>query len=202
MDESGKRNLADLRSIQDWQLRYELQSLPGVAEVAPIGGFVRQYQINLDPNSLAAFKISLDKVIESIKAGNNDVGGRLVEFSGREYMVRGRGYIRSLADIENIVVGTNMETRTPILVKHVGRVVMGPDLRRGIAELDGRGETVGAVVIMRSGEDALSVIERVRAKIREIEPSLPSGVKIVTTYDRGELIERSVDTLKEALTRS
>ena len=200
VDESGKRNLADLRSIQDWQLRYEFQSLPGVAEVAPIGGFVRQYQINLDPNSLAAYKISLDKVIESIKAGNNDVGGRLVEFSGREYMVRGRGYIRSLADIENIVVGTNMETRTPILVKHVGRVVMGPDLRRGIAELDGRGETVGAVVIMRSGEDALSVIERVRAKIREIEPSLPSGVKIVTTYDRGELIERSVDTLKEALT--
>ena len=200
VDESGKRNLADLRSIQDWQLRYELQSLPGVAEVAPIGGFVRQYQVNLDPNSLAAFKISLDKVIESIKAGNNDVGGRLVEFSGREYMVRGRGYIRSLADIENIVVGTNMETRTPILVKHVGRVVMGPDLRRGIAELDGRGETVGAVVIMRSGEDALSVIERVRAKIRDIEPSLPSGVKIVTTYDRGELIERSVDTLKEALT--
>jgi len=160
VDESGKRNLADLRSIQDWQLRYELQSLPGVAEVAPIGGFVRQYQINLDPNSLAAFKISLDKVIKSIKAGNDDVGGRLVEFSGREYMVRGRGYIRSLADIENIVIGTNMETRTPILVKHVGRVVMGPDLRRGIAELGGRGETVGAVVIMRSGEDALRRVSR------------------------------------------
>jgi Cu(I)/Ag(I) efflux system membrane protein CusA/SilA len=199
VDESGKHNLADLRSIQDWQLRYELQALPGVAEVAPIGGFVRQYQINLDPNSLVAYKISLDKVIESIKAGNNDVGGRLLEFSGREYMVRGRGYVRSVEDIENIVVGTNMETRTPILVKHVGRVVLGPDLRRGIAELDGRGETVGAVVIMRSGEDALSVIERVRAKIRAIEPSLPAGVKIVTTYDRGELIERSVDTLKEAL---
>lgn len=200
VDESGRHNLADLRSIQDWQLRYELQALPGVAEVAPIGGFVRQYQINLDPNSLAAYKISLDKVIESIKAGNNDVGGRLLEFTGREYMVRGRGYVRSIDDLENIVVGTNVETRTPILVKHVGRVVLGPDLRRGIAELDGRGETVGAVVIMRSGEDALSVIERVRAKIKAIEPSLPAGVKIVTTYDRGELIERSVDTLKEALT--
>ena len=166
VDESGNHNLADLRSIQDWQLRYELQALPGVAEVAPIGGFVRQYQINLDPNSLAAYKISLDKIIESIKAGNNDVGGRLLEFTGREYMVRGRGYVRSVDDLENIVVGTNVETRTPILVKHVGRVVLGPDLRRGIAELDGRGETVGAVVIMRSGEDALSVIERVRAKVR------------------------------------
>lgn len=201
VDETGRHNLADLRSIQDWQLRYELQSLPGVAEVAPIGGFVRQYQINLDPNALAAYKIPLSRVIDSIKAGNNDVGGRLLEFTGREYMVRGRGYIRSVADIENIVVGTNMQTRTPVLVKNVGRVVLGPDIRRGIAELDGRGETVGAVVIMRSGEDALSVIERVRAKIRDVTPTLPAGVKIVTTYDRGELIERSVDTLKEALTQ-
>ena len=188
VDETGQHNLADLRSIQDWQLRYELQSLPGVAEVAPIGGFVRQYQINLDPNALAAYKISLNRVIESVKAGNNDVGGRLLEFTGREYMVRGRGYIRSVADIENIVVETNIETRTPVLVKNVGRVVLGPDIRRGVAELDGRGETVGAVVIMRSGEDALSVIERVRTKIRDLTPTLPAGVKIVTTYDRGELI--------------
>ena len=188
VDETGQHNLADLRSIQDWQLRYELQSLPGVAEVAPIGGFVRRYQINLDPNALAAYKISLNRVIESVKAGNNDVGGRLLEFTGREYMVRGRGYIRSVADIENIVVETNIETRTPVLVKNVGRVVLGPDIRRGVAELDGRGETVGAVVIMRSGEDALSVIERVRTKIRDLTPTLPAGVKIVTTYDRGELI--------------
>ncbi|MBL8206205.1 MAG: efflux RND transporter permease subunit [Blastocatellia bacterium] len=200
VDTTGKRNLAELRSLQDWHLRYELQSLPGVAEVAPVGGFVRQYQVNLDPNALAAYKIPIDKVVETIRQGNNDVGGRLVEFTGREYMVRGRGYIRSLADVENIVVGTNMETGTPILMKQLGSVVLGPDLRRGIAELDGQGETVGTIVIMRSGENALRVIERVRAKLKEIEPSLPQGVKLVTTYDRGELIERSIDTLKDALT--
>jgi Cu(I)/Ag(I) efflux system membrane protein CusA/SilA len=200
VDTTGTRSLADLRSIQDWQLRYELQSLPGVAEVAPLGGFVRQYQVNLDPNKLAAYKIPLDKVIESIKGGNNDVGGRLVEFTGREYMVRGRGYIRSIADIENIVVSTNMETRTPILVKHLGQVVLGPDIRRGLGELDGQGETVGAIVIMRSGENALRVVERVKTKLAEIQPTLPQSVKVVPTYDRGELIERSIDTLKEALT--
>lgn len=200
VDTTGKRNLAELRSLQDWHLRYELQSLPGVAEVAPVGGFVRQYQVNLDPNALAAYKVSIDKVIETIKAGNNDVGGRLVEFTGREYMVRGRGYIRSIADVENAVVGANMETGAPILIKHLGSVVLGPDLRRGIAELDGQGETVGAIVIMRSGENALKVIKRVRAKLVEIAPSLPAGVKIVPTYDRGEMIERSIDTLKEALT--
>jgi copper/silver efflux system protein len=200
VDTTGKRNLAELRSLQDWHLRYELQSLPGVAEVAPVGGFVRQYQVNLDPNALAAYKIPIDKVIDTIKAGNNDVGGRLVEFTGREYMVRGRGYIRSIADVENAVVGANLETGAPILIKHLGRVVLGPDLRRGIAELDGQGETVGAIVIMRSGENALKVIKRVRAKLAEIAPSLPAGVKIVPTYDRGELIERSIDTLKEALT--
>jgi Cu(I)/Ag(I) efflux system membrane protein CusA/SilA len=199
VDTTGKRNLAELRSLQDWHLRYEIQSLPGVAEVAPVGGFVRQYQVNLDPNKLAAYKIPIDKVVETIRQGNNDVGGRLVEFTGREYMVRGRGYIRSVADVENTVVGSNRETGTPILIKHLGKVVLGPDLRRGIAELDGRGETVGAVVIMRSGENALKVIERVRAKLKEVEPSLPAGVKIVSVYDRGELIERSIDTLKETL---
>jgi copper/silver efflux system protein len=199
VDTTGKRNLADLRSIQDWHLRYEIQSLPGVAEVAPVGGFVRQYQVNLDPNNLLAYKLPLDKVVEAIRGSNNDVGGRLVEFTGREYMVRGRGYIKSLADVENIVVSTNMETGSPVLVKHLGSVVLGPDIRRGIAELDGEGETVGGIVIMRVGEDALKVIERVRARLAEIEPSLPEGVKVVTTYDRGELIERSIDTLKDTL---
>jgi Cu(I)/Ag(I) efflux system membrane protein CusA/SilA len=199
VDTTGKHNLAQLRSIQDWHLRYELQSIPGVAEVAPIGGFVRQYQVNLDPNALLAYKIPIDDVIRAIREGNNDVGGRLVEFSGREYMVRGRGYIRSVADIENLVVANNMETGTPILVKHLGNVVLGPDLRRGIAELDGVGETVGAVVIMRYGENALKVIDRVRARLVEIEPSLPAGVKLVTTYDRAELIERSIETLKDTL---
>src|SRR3990170_1691690 len=199
VDTTGKHNLAELRSIQDWYLRYDLQSVPGVAEVAPVGGFVKQYQVNVDPNKLAAYRIPIDKVVQTIKEGNNDVGGRLVEFTGREYMVRGRGYIRSVADIENIVVVANMETGTPILVKHLGTVVLGPDIRRGIAELDGKGETVGAIVIMRYGENALKVIERVKTKIAEIEPSLPKGVKIVTTYDRAELIERSIETLKHTL---
>ena len=199
VDTTGKHNLAELRSLQDWHLRYELQSIPGVAEVAPIGGFVRQYQVNLDPNTLLAYKIPIEKVIDAIREGNNDVGGRLVEFSGREYMVRGRGYIRSVSDIENIVVGTNEGGGTPILVKNLGRVTLGPDIRRGIAELDGKGETVGAIVIMRFGENALKVIERVKARIAEIEPSLPEGVKIITTYDRAELIERSIETLKGTL---
>jgi hypothetical protein len=162
VDASGKHNLAELRSLQDWHLRYAIQAVPGVAEVAPIGGFVRQYQVNLDPNALLAYKIPLDKVVETIRQGNNDVGGRLVEFTGREYMVRGRGYIRSTEDVENIVVAANMESGAPVLVKHLGAVTLGPDLRRGIAELDGQGETVGAIVIMRSGENALRVIERPR----------------------------------------
>ncbi|MGH7494668.1 MAG: efflux RND transporter permease subunit [bacterium] len=199
VDTTGKHNLAQLRSIQDWHLRYELQSIPGVAEVAPIGGFVRQYQVNLDPNALLGYKIPIDNVIRAIREGNNDVGGRLVELSGREYMVRGRGYIRSVADIENLVVANNMDTGTPILVKHLGHVVLGPDLRRGIGELDGIGETVGAIVIMRYGENALKVIDRVRARLAEIEPSLPEGVKLVTTYDRAELIKRSIATLKNTL---
>jgi copper/silver efflux system protein len=198
VDASGKHNLAELRSLQDWHLRYELQSLPGVAEVAPVGGFVRQYQVNLDPNALAAYKIPIDKVTEAIRQGNNDVGGRLVEFTGREYMVRGRGYIRSVEDVEQVVVATN-ESGTPVLVKHLGRVVLGPDLRRGIAELDGQGETVGGIVIMRSGENALKAIERVRARLNELEPALPAGVKVVTTYDRGELIEGAVETVSDSL---
>jgi len=199
VDTTGKHNLADLRTLQDWYLRYEIQSIPGVAEVAPVGGFVRQYQVNLDPNALLAYKMPLEKVVEAIRDGNNDVGGRLVEFTGREYMVRGRGYIRSLEDVENIVVGNNMETGTPILIKHLGKVVLGSDIRRGVAELDGQGETVGAVVIMRFGENAMKVIERVREKLADFEPSLPQGVKIVTTYDRAELIERSIENLKSTL---
>jgi len=200
VDTSGRYDLAEMRTYQDWYLRYTLQAIPGVAEVAPVGGFVRQYQVNIDPNKLLAYKISVDTVAESVRKGNNDVGGRLVEFSGREYMVRGRGYLRSLRDIENIVVGTNPETGTPILVRELGTVTRGPELRRGIAELDGQGEVVGAVVIMRFGENAQKVIQRVRAKIAEIEPTLPPGLKIVTTYDRAELIERSIEALKSTLT--
>ena len=134
VDKTGKHDLAELRSIQDWFLKYEIQSLPGVAEVAPVGGFVRQYQVNLDPNALVSYKIPMDKVMNAIRESNNDVGGRLVEFSEREYMVRGRGYVKSLSDIENVVVGTNEMTGTPILVKNLGKVVLGPDIRRGVAE--------------------------------------------------------------------
>jgi len=199
VDTTGKRSVAELRALQDWYLRYELQSVPGVAEVAPVGGFVRQYQVNLDPNALLAYRVPLDAVVRAIRQGNNDVGGRLIEFSGREYMVRGRGYIRSLRDVENIVVGVNPETGVPILVKHLGTVALGPDLRRGIAELDGEGETVGGIVIMRYGENALKVIERVKARLAEIERGLPEGVRIVTTYDRSELILRSIATLKRTL---
>ncbi len=199
VDTTGTRNLAELRSLQDWHLRFELQSVPGVAEVAPIGGFVRQYQVNLDPNALLAYNIPVERVVETIRAGNNDVGGRLVEFSGREYMVRGRGYIRSATDIENIVVGTNPNGGVPILVKQLGKVALGPDIRRGVADLDGEGETVGAIVIMRYGENALTVIDRVKAKLSELERGLPPGVKIVTTYDRSDLIDRSIETLKATL---
>jgi len=199
VDTTGRNNLAQLKTFQDWYLRYALQSVPGVAEVAPVGGFVRQYQVNVDPNALLAYKLPLDKVTDAIRQGNNDVGGRLIEFSGREYMVRGRGYIKSVADVENVVLASNPDTGAPILVKNVGTVTLGPDIRRGVAELDGQGEAVGAVVIMRYGENALNVINRVKAKLEEIAPSLPPGVKIVTTYDRSELIERSIETLKGTL---
>lgn len=199
VDTTGKRSLADLRSIQDWYLRYELQAVAGVAEVAPVGGFVRQYQVNIDPNALLGYDIPLDRVIEAIRESNNEVGGRLVELSGREYMVRGRGYIRSLADIENVVVGLSVGTGTPILVKQVGSVVMGPEIRRGIAELDGEGETVSGIVIMRYGENALKVIDRVKKRLTEIESGLPPGVKVVTAYDRSDLILRSIETLKSTL---
>ena len=190
---------SELRSFQDWYLRYALQAVPGVAEVAPIGGFVRQYQINLDPNKLLAYDIPTERVVQAVRTGNNDVGGRLVEFSGREYMVRGRGYIKKLADIEDIVVGTSKSGGTPILIRNLGTVTLGPDIRRGIAELDGQGEVVGGVVIMRYGENALKVIQRVRAKLEEMKASLPPGVEIVTTYDRAELIERAIETLKRTL---
>jgi Cu(I)/Ag(I) efflux system membrane protein CusA/SilA len=197
IDQSKQYDLAQLRSLQDWYLRYQIGSVEGVAEVASVGGFVRQYQVNLDPNKLAAYRLPVKSVVEAIRMSNNDVGGRSIEMSGAEYMVRGRGYIRSIRDIEAVAVGG--ERGTPVLVRDIGSVTLGPDMRRGIAELDGRGEVAGGVVVMRHGENALSLIERVKVKIREIEPSLPAGVKIVTTYDRSDLILRSIATLKEKL---
>jgi copper/silver efflux system protein len=199
IDKTGKNDLSQLRTFQDWYLRYALQAVPGVAEVAPIGGFVKQYQVNVDPNKLVAYNIPIDRVIDAVRAGNNDVGGRLVEFSGLEYMVRGIGYIKKVSDVENIVVGTGRTGGTPILVRDLGVVTLGPDIRRGVADLNGEGEVVGGIVIMRFGENALRVIERVRAKLEEMKPSLPSGVEIVTTYDRGELIDRAIMTLKDTL---
>lgn len=199
VDKTGKNNLAQLRTFQDWYMRYALQAIPGVAEVAPLGGFVKQYQVNVDPNTLLAYNIPIERVVEAVRGGNKDVGGRLIEFSGREYMVRGRGYVKQLGDIENIVVATNKNNGTPVLIKNLGAVTLGPDIRRGIGELDGEGEVVGGVVIMRYGENALKVIERVRTKIEEMKPSLPEGVEVVTTYDRAELIERAIDTLKGTL---
>ncbi|HSE91506.1 MAG TPA: CusA/CzcA family heavy metal efflux RND transporter [Candidatus Binatia bacterium] len=197
IDESNKYDLAQLRSLQDWYLRYQIGSVEGVAEVASIGGFVRQYQVNLDPNKLAAYRLPVKRVVDSIRMSNSDVGGRSVELSGAEYMVRGRGYIRSIKDIEMITVGG--ERGTPILVRDIAAVTLGPDMRRGIAELDGKGEVVGGIVVMRHGENALNLIDRVKQKIKEIEPSLPPGVKIASTYDRSDLILRSIATLKEKL---
>jgi len=198
IDKSGNHSLAELRSFQDWYLRYYLQSVPGVAEVASIGGFQKQYQVNINPNALVNYKIPLMKVIEAIRDGNNDVGGRLIEFSGIEYMVRGRGYAKSISDIENIVVGRSMQG-TPILIKNIAKVTIGPEIRRGVADLDGEGDTVGGIIVMRHGENALNVINRVKAKIEEIKPSLPPGVEIVPTYDRSDLIHRAINTLKHQL---
>jgi len=198
VDTTGKNDLAQLRSFQDWYLRYWLQSVPGVAEVASVGGFQKQYQVNLKPEALLAYKMPIQKVVEAIRQGNNDVGGRLVEFAGAEYMVRGRGYARSVDDIEQIVVGQD-SNGTPIRIQELGRVVLGPDIRRGVVDLDGMGETVGGIVIMRHGENALNVIERVKAKLEEVRASLPAGVTLVPTYDRSELIQRSIDNLKDEL---
>jgi Cu(I)/Ag(I) efflux system membrane protein CusA/SilA len=198
VDESGQRTLADLRGLQDWYLRYALASVPGVAEVASIGGFVKQYQVNLDPNKLAAFDMSVKDVVSAIRASNNDVEGRLLEFAGREYMVRGHGYLKSIADIEQVSLGATPQG-TPVRVGDVADVQLGPDLRRGVAELDGRGEAVGGIIVMRFGENALAVIDRVKARLREVQASLPAGVEVVPTYDRSWLIHESIGTLRRTL---
>ena len=198
VDKTGKHNLQELRSFQDWHLRYMLQSVHGVAEIASIGGSQKQYQVNVDPNKLLFYRIPLEKVIEALRSGNNDVGGRLLEFSGKEYMIRGRGYIKTLDDIRKIVIGADSRG-VPVLIDNVASVVVGSDIRRGVADLDGEGDTVGGIVIMRSGENALNVIQQVKNKIADIRPYLPKGVEIIATYDRSELIKRSIHTLTEQL---
>lgn len=198
VDKSGKNNLAQLRSFNDWYMRYWLSSVQGVAEVAPVGGMVKQYQVNVDPNKLLAYNIPLHKVMESIRNSNSEVGGRVVEFTGKEYVVRGRGYISSLQDIENLSIGSD-GAGIPIFVKNIAKVEFGPDMRRGIAELNGEGEVTGGIVVVRFGQNVMDVIERIKAKLKEIQPSLPEGVEVVITYDRSELITRAIDTLKHTL---
>ena len=199
VDETGGHDLSELRSIQDYIIKLGVESVPGVSQVASLGGFVKQYQITVDPNRLSAYSIPITKVIEAVRKSNRDVEGRVLELSGVEYMIRGRGYIKGLQDLENIAVGAN-PGGTPIYLKDVARVQLGPEIRRGLAELDGRGEVAAGIVVVRFGENVLSVIDRVKEKInRDIAPSLPKGVKIVTTYDRSDLILRSMATLKEEL---
>jgi Cu(I)/Ag(I) efflux system membrane protein CusA/SilA len=197
VDDSGTHSLADLRTFQDWNLRYRIQSVPGVAEVASIGGFVQQYQVTVDPGRLRAYGLGIMEVAAAVRASNQEVGGRVVEASGREFMVRGRGYVRAVADLEQVVL--RAEKGTPVLLRDVAQVGLGPEMRRGVSDLDGQGDAVGGIVVMRHGENAREVIRRVKHRLEEIAPSLPAGVRVVTTYDRSELIQRSIDNLREEL---
>jgi Cu(I)/Ag(I) efflux system membrane protein CusA/SilA len=197
VDHNQRYSLADLRSLQDWFLRYQIETVPGVAEVASIGGFVRLYQVRLDPDKLRAFNIPLSTVIEKVRDSTNEVGGRLLEFKGAEYMVRGLGYLRSLSDLETVPVAS--KNGTPVLIRDLGTVSFGPDIRRGVAEWNGEGETAGGIVVMRFGMNALNVISGVKKKLAEISGSLPPGVEIVSGYHRSGLIEASIDTLKRDL---
>ena len=197
VDHSHRYSLADLRSLQDWYLRYQLETVPGVAEVATIGGFVRQYQVNLDPDKLRAYNIPLSTVIDRVRDSTNEVGGRVLEMSGAEYMVRGLGYLRSTQDLEDVPVAT--KNGTPVLIRDLGNVTFGPDIRRGVAEWNGSGETVGGIIVMRYGMNALKVINGVKEKLAQIKPSLPPGVEIVSGYDRSGLIQESISTLKRDL---
>ena len=197
VDHGHQQSLADLRSLQDWYLRYQLATVPGVAEVATIGGFVRQYQVNLDPDKLRAYGIPLSTVIDKIRASTNEVGGSLLELSGAQYMVRGLGYLHALTDLENVPLAS--KDGTPVMIRDVATVAFGPDIRQGAADWQGEGETVGGIIVMRDGMNALTVINGVKAKLAEIKPSLPPGVEIVAGYDRSGLIHASIDTLQRDL---
>src|SRR6201993_2569113 len=196
-DESGKHSLADLRSYQDWYLKYYLKAVPGVSEVASLGGFTQQYQINVDPNRLRSYGIPISRVADAVRGGNSDTGARLLEFGGAEYMIRGRGYVKSRQDIEDVVLTD--QGGTPIRVKDIGEVVLGPDIRRGAADLDGTGEVVSGIVIMREGSNALEVIDHVKARLKEIEPGMPTGVKVVPIYDRSALTRRAISNARSTL---
>lgn len=199
VDRSGQHDAADLRSFQDWHLRYWLQSIEGVAEVAAFGGFEKQYQVELDPERLLAYNLPLDRIVSAIRSANNDVGGRELERFGTTYLVRGYGYIKSLDDLRLVVVGADANG-SPVLLKDVARnIALGPEMRRGAGDFNGEGETVGGIVVVRHGENVLRVIERLKQRLAEVKPSLPPGVEIVTTYDRSDLIERSISTLKRTI---
>src|SRR6476469_6430905 len=197
VDRSHNHILADLRGLQDWQLRYQLATVPGVAEIASIGGFVKQYQVALDPNKLLAYGIPLSTVIERVKGSTNEVGGRVLELNGARYMIRGLGYLRSLSDLENVPVAT--KNGTSVLIKDLGTVSFGPDIREGVAEWNGEGETVGGIVVMRDGMNALEVIDGVKRKLEQIKPSLPAGVEVVPAYDRSGFLPDSIRTLQHNL---
>jgi len=198
VDTSRTHSLAELRSLQDWYLRTHLRTVRGVADVASLGGYVRQYQVNVDPNRLRAYGLPIGRVVDAVRSGNREVGGRVIEFGGAEYMVRGHGYLSSHRDLENIVLAPG-DQGVPIRVRDVGEVVLGPDQRRGASDLDGDGDAVSGIVIMRQGENAFDVIARVKDKIRAVESSLPSGVTIVPIYDRSDLIAKSIDTIRSTL---
>src|SRR5512133_3656434 len=197
-DTSGKLDLAELRGLQDWDVRYALTAVPGVSEVASVGGFEKQYQVDIDPSKLLAYGIPVTRVMSAIQSANNDVGAMTMELSEREYMVRGLGYLKGIGDIENVVVGATRDG-TPIRVHELGRVSVGPAIRRGVAELDGRGDAVGGIVVMRFGQNALTTINNVKAKLASVQKGLPPGVVVRTVYDRSDLIERAIETLKGKL---
>src|SRR6202051_161388 len=196
-DDSGKRSLGELRSYQDWYLKYYLKAVPGVADVASLGGFTQQYQVNVDPNRLRSYGIPISRVADAVRAGNRETGARVLEFGGAEYMIRGRGYMQSQRDIEQTVIAS--VNGSPIRIRDVATVGIGPDMRRGASDLDGRGEVVSGIVVMRDGSNALDVIKRVKSRLKEIEPGLPGGVRVVPVYDRSELIQRSISNARVTL---
>jgi Cu(I)/Ag(I) efflux system membrane protein CusA/SilA len=200
IDKTGKRNLAELRSLQDWNVQYQLRSVPGVAEVAPMGGFVKQYQVTVDPDKLLAYDIPINRVVEQVRKGNQETGGRVLEFTGQEYMVRGRGYFKNVKDIEEVSLGAQPDG-TPIRVRDVGFVQLGPDIRRGVTDYNGEGDAAGGVVVVRYGESVYDVLRQVKQKLHEVvQPALDKeGVEVKIVYDRSELIEHSVSTLRRKL---
>ena len=197
VDDSGKLSLAELRSYQDWYLKAYLKKVPGVAEIATVGGFVQQYQVNVDPDRLRSYNIPISKVAEAVRATNQETGARLLEYGGAEYMIRGQGYVRSTADLEETVLAS--QNGTPIRIKDVGHVVLGPDIRRGTSDVDGRGEAVSGIVIMRQGSNALDVIARVKERLHEIAPGMPAGLRVVPVYDRSDLIRRAISNSRRTL---